>query len=100
MKGKALPTSPFGCRMLVRQHQGESDLTPDISCVGYIECTGDACHYVANFRRENVAIAQRDVPMGACGCRTPQCFQICKKVGQKSAMLQEKVSQHITDCAK
>ena len=41
-KGKALPTSPFLCRMLVRQHQEGSTVTPYISGVGYIECTLDS----------------------------------------------------------
>ena len=30
-KGKASPTSSFGCRMLARQDQEESDLMPDKS---------------------------------------------------------------------
>ena len=32
----------------------------------------------------------RDVPIGGMGRHAFQFFQICKKVGQKSAMLQEK----------
>ena len=39
-------------------------------------------------------IKGRDVPMGAWGRCVPQYFQICKKVGQKSAMLQESWPQY------
>ena len=41
-------------------------------------------------------IIGRDVPMGAWGRLTrPQYFQICKKVGQKSAMLQDSWPQYV-----
>ena len=35
-------------------------------------------------------VHSRDVPTGGCGqCRAPQYLQICEKVGQKAAMLEE-----------
>ena len=42
--------------MLVRQHQDERDLTPDISAVGYIECTEDSVTTLQTFKLENVAL--------------------------------------------
>jgi len=55
-KGKAPPTSPIGCPMLVRQHQDERSLTPDISAVGYIERTEDSVTTLQTLKQENVAL--------------------------------------------
>ena len=49
-KRKVPPASSFGCRMLVPEHYEESDLTPDVFGVGYIECTEESCHFIASFR--------------------------------------------------
>ena len=39
-------------------------------------------------------VIDSDVLMRACGRHAPKYFQNCKKVGQKSAILQEKWSQY------
>ena len=58
-KGKALPTSPFLCRMLVRQHQEGSNVAPYISGVGYIECTLDSVTTLHTLKTED-AVAEHN----------------------------------------
>jgi len=50
------------------------------------------------YLRRPIGVTSRDVPMGGVvGRHAPQYFQICNKVGQKSAMLQEIWPQYFCD---